>query len=117
MPQIELKYIDSETGDVKIVDVVIPAMLGSRIATKANSEMKATVKSRNNNSEIDMDDVLRKIEEVKDRVMEWLLKEWINPRLDFDLCLDDIPAREKKRIVSRYEEDLYGIKSKKKEDG
>jgi hypothetical protein len=103
-----IEYINMETGEIETVEETIPNALPTRICNKADSAYKATVKQ---NQDPELNNAFEGMGKSKEIVMNYLLDRWINADID----LDQIRGKSTNEIVGEYEEDLYGISSKKKE--
>lgn len=107
-----IEYINLENGEVETVEETIPNALPTRICNKADAKYKATVKKSKDQGNAEIDNAFEGMGKSKETVMTYLLDRWI----EADIDLDQIRGKTTNEIVAEYEEDLYGVSSKKKED-
>lgn len=112
--RVDIKYIDTETGEIKTSEQLLPNALPARLTNKCESLYKATVTAKNRNQQkAEMENPFEAVKNVKEEVMKYLLDNWIK---DDDLSLDNITGESQNKIIGEYEEDLYGVGTKKKGD-
>ena len=115
-----IEYINLENGEIEETEETLPNALPARLSNKCETLYKATVTGKRNNGKtegsVEMDNPIEAKKQVKEEVMDYLLTDSMGPQwIKADISMEQIRGKTQNEVVAEYEEDLYGISSKKKD--